>query len=217
MSIILTWSIEGNLSLHILCVLASVIWHINHIFSGRIILSSVACHEGHEIRKSYWTQNLCCDFLYNFLFSVTLFILRRIERELHSNLCTCDWALPWLLSSSADPRNDSVRLRRFSLRENSFDAVTEKLVKFQLPDTLTVEILLHQSVVLQRAAMVGYKEYKRFDDGPLANFLWQERGGWFCETPCYFDNTSLLLEKFSKTWTILCLARWPVCCRCICK
>jgi hypothetical protein len=36
-------------------------------------------------------------------------------------------------------------LRRFSLRENSFDAVTEKLVKFQLPDTLTVEILLHQS------------------------------------------------------------------------
>ena len=34
-------------------------------------------------------------------------------------------------------------LRRFSLRENSFDAVTEKLVKFELPDTL-VGVLFRQ-------------------------------------------------------------------------
>ena len=49
LSIILTWSIEGNLSLHILCVCVCVLvlvsWHINRISSGRIALSSVACHE----------------------------------------------------------------------------------------------------------------------------------------------------------------------------
>jgi len=36
---------------------------------------------------------------------------------------------------------------------------------------------LYPSVLLQRAAMVGYIEDKRFDIGRLANFLWQETGG----------------------------------------
>jgi hypothetical protein len=50
-------------------------------------------------------------FSLQLLFLVTFFILRRIEWELHSNLYTCDWALPCLLSSSADPRKDSIRLK----------------------------------------------------------------------------------------------------------
>lgn len=57
LSINLTWSIEGKLILHILivslCVLALVIWHSNLIFSGRIILSSMACLEQRDFRKSY--------------------------------------------------------------------------------------------------------------------------------------------------------------------
>jgi hypothetical protein len=57
LSINLTWSIEGNLILHILivslCVLALVMWHSNLIFSGRIILPSVACLEQRDFRKSY--------------------------------------------------------------------------------------------------------------------------------------------------------------------
>jgi hypothetical protein len=48
---------------------------------------------------------------------------------------------------------------------------------------------IYPSVHLQHADMVGYIEDKQFDDGRLANFLCQERGGWFCETACYFDNT----------------------------
>ena len=58
---------------------------IQNAISMHIVLS-VACpalqyfstlsHKWHDIRKNYWTQNMCLDFLYNFFFSETSFILR---------------------------------------------------------------------------------------------------------------------------------------------
>ena len=161
-------------------------------------------------------------FSANFFFSVTFFILRRIEQQLHSYLCACNGALPsfflLLLRIRESTPSD---LRRFSLRENSFDAVTVKLVKFQLPDRLTVEILLQESwafTPLSSYDVVSWSVTYRINGSKMA--VWRISYNKKEEADSVrrrVNSTVLLLKKLSKTWTILCLARWPVGCRCICN
>ena len=45
-------------------------------------------HKGHDFRKqSFWTSNVCFNFLYNFLFE-TFLILRRIQQDIFMNIET---------------------------------------------------------------------------------------------------------------------------------
>jgi hypothetical protein len=61
----------------------------------RIILSSVACLalpyfstliKGMIFGKSYWTEKVCFDFLYSFLKKKTFLIIRRIKRDIFTNM-----------------------------------------------------------------------------------------------------------------------------------
>ena len=72
-----------------------------------------------EKKKSYWTQNVCFDFLYNFCLK-TFLILRRTEREMIKNVCwsSCICSIPSFLCGTQGFHKN---LPSHSIRGISFD------------------------------------------------------------------------------------------------